>query len=252
MPIPISLSNGRSWKTKAAALEHFKAMLARYADDSIVDDRTDHEDLVALLERYDEAIVEGPSKTGGGIDHFTRTRNAFNGFSTPSFWVHRIDGSATDFSYLSAVKGQPRGRSGEFYDACRAAVQDDLIAAKRRFFTHHGDENGCVPCELTGAAIAFSEAHLDHAWPSFGQIVASFRAAHSWTREIPSGVVTLPADAQTQSKFVDSSVAVAFNDMHHNLAVLRIVSSKINLSMAGRQRRPTVRRPIRLQDDDGS
>ncbi len=95
MAIAIILSNGRTWKTKAAALSHFKAMLARHADGAVVEDRSDHDDLVALLERYDEAITDGSSKTGVGIDHFTRTRNNFNGYSTPSFWVHRTDGTAT-------------------------------------------------------------------------------------------------------------------------------------------------------------
>lgn len=201
MAIAIALSNGRTWKTKTAALNHFKAMLARHVDDAVVEDRSDHDDLVALLERYDEAITDGPSKTGTGIDHFTRTRNNFNGYSTPSFWVHRTDGTATDFSYISGVNGQPKGRSHEFYDACRAAVQDDLIAAKHRFFAEHGDERTCVPCEITGILIGFEDAHLDHAWPSFGQIVAAFRATRAWTHEIPSGIVTLPTDAQTQSMF---------------------------------------------------
>ncbi len=75
-------------------------MLARYADGNVVEDRNDHDDLVALLIRYDEAITDGSSKIGTGIDHFTRTRNNFNGYSTPSFWVHRTDGTATDFSYI--------------------------------------------------------------------------------------------------------------------------------------------------------
>lgn len=246
MAIAIILSSGRTWKTKAAALSHFKAMLARYADGKVVEDRNDHDDLVALLVRYDEAITDGPSKTGTGIDHFTRTRNNFNGYSTPSFWVHRTDGTATDFSYISGVNGQAKGYSREFYDACRAAVQDDLIAAKHRFFAEHGDERGCVPCEITAARIGFEDAHLDHAWPTFGQIVAAFRAARAWTREIPPGIVTLPADAQTQSVFLDVDVAAAFKEFHHNLAVLRIVQRKANLSMAAGQRRPVVQRPLRL------
>lgn len=166
----------RTWRTKAAALNHFKAMLARHTDGAVVEDRNDREDLVALLERYDEAITDGPSKTGTGIDYFTRTRNNFNGYSTPSFWVHRTDGTATDFSYISGVNGQPKGLSREFYDACRAAVQDDLIAAKRRFFNEHGDEQGCVPCEITGTHIGFEDAHLDHAWPP---------SARSWPHSAP-------------------------------------------------------------------
>lgn len=246
MAKPIILSNGRNWGTKKAALDHFKAMLARHQDGEVVENREDHEDLVALLERYDEAITDGPCKIGVGIDHFTRTRNVFNGFSTPSFWVHRTDSTVTDFSYISAVNGQPKGQAREFYDACRAALQDDLLAAKKRFFTEHGDEQGCVSCEITAKRITFEDAHLDHAWPSFGQIVAAFRAARDWSRDIPPGVVSLPVDAQTQSTFQDSAVITAFRNFHHALAVLRIVHRQANLSMAAKQRRPVVQRPVQL------
>jgi hypothetical protein len=75
MAVAITLSNGRTWRMKAAALSHFKATLAHYADGNVAEDRNDHDDLVALLEPYDEAITDGPSKTGIGIDHITRTRN---------------------------------------------------------------------------------------------------------------------------------------------------------------------------------
>lgn len=64
----INLSNGRAWNTQSAALAHFKDMLARYADEEVVEDRVDHDDLIALLERYDAVIVDGPSKIGNGVD----------------------------------------------------------------------------------------------------------------------------------------------------------------------------------------
>lgn len=246
MAIPVTLSNGRTWRTKSAALTHFKAMLGRYADGQVVEDRADHEDLVALLERYDASITDGPSKTGIGISHFTRTRNIENCYSTSSFWVHRTDGTSTDFSYIAAVNGKPKGPSQEFYDACREAVQADLLAAKRRHFQDHGDASGRVPCEITGDLIVFEEAHLDHAWPPFGQIVASFRAARGWTQAIPAGIVTLPADAQTKSRFVDATVADEFRQFHHQLAMARVVHKSANLSMAARQRRPKVKRPVKL------
>ncbi len=144
------------------------------------------------------------------------------------------------------MNGQAKEYSREFYDACRAVVQDDLIAAKHRFFVEHGDEQGRVPCEITAARIGFEGAHLDHAWPTFGQIVAAFRAARAWTREILPGIVTPPTDAQMQSVFLDVDVAAAFKEFHHDLAALRIVERKANLSMAVGQRRPVVQRPIRL------
>ena len=108
MAKPINLPNGRSWSTQTAALSHFKVMLARYSDNQVVENISDHDDLVALLERYDAAITDSPAKIGSGIDHFYRRRNVGEGYSTPGFWVHRTDGTDTDFSYIDAVKGQPK------------------------------------------------------------------------------------------------------------------------------------------------
>lgn len=70
----VSLPNGRFWKTQTAALGHFKNMLRRHADEQTVEDYIDHDDLVALLERYDAVIVDGPAKIGRGIDYFFRRK----------------------------------------------------------------------------------------------------------------------------------------------------------------------------------
>lgn len=242
----IHLSNGRVWKTQSAAMAHFKDMLARYADEETVEDRVDHEDLVALLERYDAVIVDGPSKIGRGADWFFRRRNVGDGYSTPGFWVRRVDGSETDFSYLAAVRGAPKSSTQEFYDACRATVAADLKAAKARHFKTYGDDLGRVPCELTDALITQDEAHIDHAYPTFGQLVLSFRAARGWQHDAPIGTVTAPADNQTTTRFVDPAVAGAFRQFHHAAAILRIVARTRNLAMSAGQRKPKVRRPVIL------
>jgi Protein of unknown function (DUF3223) len=169
----ITLSNGRSWKTQAAALAHFKEMLHRHADNQVVEGRDDHDDLLALLERYDAVITHGPAKIGSGVEYFLRRRNVGENFSTPGFWVRRTDGTDTDFSYIDAAKGQPKSNAQEFYDVCRGAVATDLLAAKKRHFETHGDSSGRVPCDLSDELISFAEAHLDHAYPTFGQLTGS-------------------------------------------------------------------------------
>lgn len=246
MAKPVQLSNGGAWPTQGAALAHFKAMLARYDDEQIVDQRVDHEDLVALLERYDAVILSGPSKIGPGVDLFLRRQNRGECYSTPGFWVRRVDGSETDFSYIAAVKGRPKSGTQEFYDACRAAVAADLKAAKRRHFKMYADKLGRVPCELTDSLITIDQAHIDHAYPTFGQLVLSFRAARGWQHEAPAGTLTLPADMQNTTTFADPAVANAFRDFHHASAILRIVSSARNLAMSAGQRKPKVRRPLLL------
>lgn len=242
----INLPNGRSWKTQTAALAHFKDMLARHSDDQIVEDRLDHDDLVALLERYDAVITDSPAKIGSGIEHFFRRRNVGEMYSTPGFWVHRTDGTDTDFSYIGAVKGEPKSNAQEFYDACRGAVAADLLAAKKRHFEIHSDGTGRVPCDLSDELILFREAHLDHAYPTFGQLVVSFRAARGWQHGVPVGVLTPPADAQTTTTFLDVSAAEAFRQFHQGAATLRVVSRARNLAMAAGQRRPKIKRPVQL------
>lgn len=105
MAKPVNLSNGRSWKTRKDAIEHFKNMLARYSDGDRIDGPSDHDDLRALLELYDSDVAPGgETKAGGGVDHFTRQRNADEGWSTSGFHVHRTDGTSIDFSFYRAVQ----------------------------------------------------------------------------------------------------------------------------------------------------
>ena len=103
---PVRLANSRSWPTQKDALQHFKDMLGRYTNGERVTDPTDHDDLCALLTRYDAAVAPGQAtKGGGGIAYFSRERNVGEGWATDGFHVHRFDGTSDDFSYISAVKG---------------------------------------------------------------------------------------------------------------------------------------------------
>jgi hypothetical protein len=94
--------------------------------------------------------------------------------------------------------------------------------------------------------VTIDDAHLDHAWPYFSHLVSGFRAARNWSREIPEGVVSDPADGQTTATFLDSAVADAFRAFHNDQAMLRILSREANLQTASSARRPKVARPILL------
>ena len=238
----------RCFRTQRGALDHFKAVLHRYKDGQNISIQEDHNDLVALIERYDQVLeaVGEPTKGDGQIGHFERRLNTGTGWSSSGFWVVREDGNATDFSYIDAVKGKPKGRSQDFYSACRQAVALDLIQAKKQAFVQYGDEQGRIECELSGTLVTIDEAHLDHAWPNFSHLVSGFRAAKGWSREIPDGIVSTPADGQTTATFLDSEVANTFRGYHHDQAILRILSQKANLQTASQARRPRVARPVRV------
>ncbi len=107
-------------------------------------------------------------------------------------------------------------------------------------FVEYGDGQGRVECELIGVLVTIDDAHLDHAWPYFSHLVSGFRAARGWSRDIPDGVVSAPADGQTTATFIDTSLADAFR------AILRILSRTANLQTASQARRPRVARPVRV------
>ncbi|WP_281983903.1 DUF3223 domain-containing protein [Azonexus hydrophilus] len=113
--------------------------------------KADHADLVALIERFAPVLdaVGEPTKGAGQIAHFERRLNTGTGWSTSGFWVVRQNGTETDFSYIDAVKGKPKGRPQDFYNACRQAVALDLVLAKKQAFAQYGDDQGRVECELT-------------------------------------------------------------------------------------------------------
>lgn len=102
--IPITLPNGRSWSKKGDAVEHFKAMLARYADGDQVRDASDKADLEALLAVYDSVVPAGqPTKASQGVAHFERRMDRDHPGHTSCFFVVRTDGSSIDFSTRRAL-----------------------------------------------------------------------------------------------------------------------------------------------------
>lgn len=242
----VMLSNGREFLSETAALAHFKAILHAYKSGDEITDPGHHSDLSALLVRYDASITQDPPKIGSGINRFERRQNKGPGYSTPGFWVERTDGSWTDFSYITGVKARPKPRSQEFSDACRHTVNGDIQAAKRRHFEQFANADGKVLCDLTDQPITFDEAHLDHAYPTFGIIVSMFRAARGWHDEIPDGVLSIAQDNQTTTTFIDPAIAESFREVHHRGAKMRMISAQKNLSMAPQQRVPVIKRPVQL------
>jgi hypothetical protein len=223
------------FNTQAQALAFFKAMLARYRPgDSI--DAIDTVHLHHLIERHAEAA----QKIGSGIVRFYVERTDKG---SCCFWLERTDGSRTDFSYISCIKAKPKTLYQEFAEACREAVADDLRAAKTAHFDRHGDENGRVPCDITGELLLPHESHLDHAHPmTFEVIVRGFLAAERVTpsRSILSGF----QDQQFATTFTDPDRAQRFRDYHHQAAHLRIIQSGLNLSLGGAMRMRKLKQPV--------
>ncbi len=220
-------------------------MLARYNNGDVVTDFNDHSDLAALLERYDMLIGDGPPKIGPGIERFERRLNKGEGWSSSGFWVVRVDGTATDFSYPNAVAGNPRPESQEFYDACHNAVARDLLAMKQNQFDRFADADGHLQCDVTGDLISYGEAHLAHGNPPFGAIVNGFRQSKGWHSALPSGLLAQSGDAQLSTSFSSGGDARDFKNYHHSVAVMRIVSKVRPTGSATMV--STIKRPLRFK-----
>ena len=242
MAQPVKLSNGREWKSKTAARAHFTAMLRRYGDDQPITGSEDHDDLCALVERFDTLVADEAPKSGAGIDHFERRMNRGEGWKSPGFWIVRTDGTETDISLVKAIEGKPKPRSQEFYDACHNAVSRDLLKFKQRQFDHFADEDGKIECDITGVKVAYADANLSHADPLFSSIVNRFKEAKGWKDAIPDGVLSVSADKQLSSHFESSGDEEEFKKLHHEIAVLRIVAKD---RPAGSRATP-VKRPLRF------
>lgn len=242
----IKLSNGREWRSQVDAKAHFRQIRDRYPENTPITDPADHDDLCALLERYDASVADGPSKLGVGIRHFETRVNFTNGGRTLGFWVVREDGSETDFSFIGAIAAAPKAEAQQFSDACREAVHEQIEAAKTRFYAENGGTSGRIPCEITGELIGIYEARLEYAFAGFQDIVWAFRDANGWNDSIPNGVMSNPNDAQTTTTFVDPAAMVRFQVFHRDNAKMKLVARSVRRFQILAARAAAVNRPVLL------
>ena len=231
----------RVFGSKKAAKDFCRDVLARYRNNETASE--EHSQFLRdLLERHPEAH----QKIGCGVKRFFR---AGTGQGTDCFWLERVDGTRTDFSFISCVDAKGKSLYQEFAEACRQAVQADLAEAKKQHFEKFGDSDGKVPCDVTGEKVSTSEAHLDHKKPlTFQVIVTTFVKAHKI--QIRPEMLSVPSDAQFVTTFADKELEAAFREYHHSVRILRIVKARLNLSLGGSERITQPKRPVKLDTDD--
>lgn len=84
---------------------------------------------------------------------------------TRGFVVHRVDGSSTDFSYYSCIT--PPDNTALVRKAMRRTVTDRITEFKRA-----SAARAPLGCAVTGEALSWDGAHVDHASPVFIALVA--------------------------------------------------------------------------------
>jgi hypothetical protein len=211
------------FKTKKQETEFFRSILHRYEIGSRLSDE-DAMDLAALLERYPDR----DQKVGAGISHFTSRENTYGG---RGFFLHRKDGSSTDFSYLRCINGRPPHKQ-EVARAFRRCIQGDVLERKRELFFLHGP---ILPCPITGERLEIHTAHMDHKAPlTFEVLLHTFLATKAL--DYDDVVLSTGSDNQECPAIVDAALRDEFRSYHNRVAILVPIAARANIALASKHR----------------
>ena len=189
---------------------HFQAILNRYEDDEYLD-AADEELVYELLQRHHEADV----KVGCGVVGIFRARSADHPSSC--FHLHRVDGSKTDFSYKTCVRGSSPSIKSRFYEACQRSVAGVLSAQKKSLFEAAG---GYIVCHKTGEFTTFGTSDYRHIKPRFRDIVDGFIEANNIV--LSESLLSKSTDMQYSTIFISSAMAESFVNYHATVAKLEV------------------------------
>lgn len=175
--------------------------------------------ILSVLENHGNA--EG--KIGCGVSSF---QVQADGYGHRCFWLTRVDGSRTYFSYLWCFK-KPPGPEQRARLAFRCEVQDQVIAFKKFVFA----SAAAVRCACSGVEISWPEAHVDHE-PPFHVLRDSF-LAQAGAMSLAEVAVQPWREGEHRYLFVDRALAAAWSSYHAAYARLRVISAEENLKKGG-------------------
>lgn len=163
---------------------------------------------------------ERDAKVGVGVTSMQVEQNE----GSRGFWLTRVDGSRTDFSYIACLSA-PTHKS-DVMQAMRSEVRSQIERFKmRRSYPH--------PCAITGEMLELTQADVDHASPlTFDKLASTFI---EWMGIEVKDVAVLPTeDGSTRSTLADPVLAAAWAGWHQEHARLRIVARNVNRGMLRR------------------
>lgn len=215
-PTGVILGSALAFPSKAKARKHFSDMLARYDVGDTVQPQ-DAMELGLLLLRHESA----DEKIGVGVDSFMVVRP--DGYEGKCFGLRRVDGTATHFSYLHCLA--PYTKKTTVMRAAREAVEDTIHSVRAKAF----DSGKPVVCEVSGVPVTWDTAHVDHASPTFAEIVDRWRGNRTWDEiEVVEGLDVFG------DRFAERERR-SFRSFHDAVATLRIVAAKVNCGQLRRR-----------------
>jgi len=211
---------GHLWETKKAAEGFCRKILHAYPLGATVTDALDHHFLLDVLERHGNA--EG--KIGCGVVSFQVEPDKFG---HRCFWLTRLDGTRTYFSYLWCFKKSPDNAQRARF-AFRSEVQDQIIAFKTSAFRG----NVTALSAISGKLLTWDQANVDHTPPLHALRDAFLVRAQTRLEDVS---VQPWREGEHRYLFVSRAFAEAWRSFHSTYATLRIVSAEENAEKGGRE-----------------
>ena len=212
---------GENFKTKADLQERIKAILYQYQDRECLSE-VDFVFMLEVLQRHPDYEV----KAGSGVKAIYVQQNPVYR-NTRNFWIIRLDGSETDFSYLECLKETLPQK--KFINACRAAIEPYTQEYKRLFFDNL--DSKAYFCPYTNEKLNFIGSHVDHKSPkTFKQLVKDFVSQYNVDMSQVK-IVGSAKDNVFQDTFEDKEFEKLWIDYHNSHAKLQVISKKANLSL---------------------
>lgn len=212
---------GELFSTQKSLVTRIRQILHRYPDRKPLE-KPDFLFMADLLTRHPDY----EQKVGDGLAAIWTQPNPVYP-NTRNFWLERIDGTSTDFSFMDCLTHPTHLR--KFHRACRTAISPDIMAFKVRFFKEKQD----VCCPFTGEALSLQNAHVDHAIP-FASLVSEFIKAH----QIEVSQVEIGGKAEDQTcldRFLNPQLEQQWRRFHYDHAEFRVVSPRANLGILRRK-----------------
>lgn len=215
--------NNHFFKTKKSLDEYTRKLRDSYSNGQPLND-SDFDFMLNLLDRHEQSDI----KIGCGVvSMYVKTNSVYK--NSREFWLVRVDGSETDFSFKQCLKNETKLQ--KFKKACRVAVSSIVIDFKKDFFARFGESS---TCPITGETMTSRHnSHVDHSYPnSFNQIIQDFIEAKAL--DVDKIELLTSRDGRIGSKMMDKTLEQQFVEFHNQRAKLRIISKLANLSQPKR------------------
>lgn len=167
---------------------------------------------------------DAPQKIGSGIKSFfvgqAPIKNTWqNTKASRCLNIERVDGTTTDFSFYACIT-EP-SKQTQLNLALRRCVDDQILK-----FKHDSFLKGYNHCAITGDALDYQSAHVDHAEPRFIDIVKSWMI----DRELKPDDIKLGHADNTTAWIEDDELSKDFSEFHRLHANLRMTTASANLT----------------------